>query len=468
MVVKARAITVSEPVTPIATTGPFAAADVDRREQSYARVALAAVSAIPLLALVICIAATRTAALVPESVRPTPSWLAGPLHYLGFQLPAGIAITMVLLMFGAYLVAVRQAEHLSTRAVMSAVLAFNMVVLLGPPVFSTDLFSYQAYARMFTAYHTNPYTHGPSAMSLDYLYNFIGAKWIATPSVYGPLFTLMSGALASASVAFSALAFKLLAVLCSLTIAALLWRAAKLRDVNPTTAVAIYGLNPVVTLFAVGGAHNDLLMLLFFTFGIYALLRQRELSGGAAIIAAAATKLTGGVLLPFALAAGGPEPGARSARRRVLVGALVSAVAIGVPSFLVFGGGLLKMIGTLQNVQGGGGMQSVPGALLGIFGLSESHGVAIALGVLLVAVCIWLLRRVWQGQMDWLEGAAWATVGLLVTAGQLLPWYVSWLIPIVALTTRPRLRQAAMWMTAVGVVIGVANFLPNGLTFLRV
>lgn len=463
--------------------------DLERRQ---ARLALAAVTAIPLFALVICAAATRTAALQPQTARPAQSWLTGPLRYLGFQMPIVLAILLVVAMFGAYLLAIRHARHLSTRAVLCAVLAFNVIVLLGPPLFSTDLFSYQAYARMFTAYHTNPYTHGPSTIMLNSVYPFIDSAWINTPSVYGPLFTLASGALAGASVPLSEIAFRLIAVGCSLAIALLLWRAAKLRDVNPRTAVAIYGLNPLVTLFAVGGAHNDLLMLLLAMLGIYAMLRSRDALSGVAIVAAAAIKITGGVLLPFALAARctGSEPergaagsasarglgaGARGTairllqeRRRLLAGAILTAIVVGVPSVLVFGSGLVKMISTLQNVQGRGHMQSVPGALLGIFNQDETHGIALALGVLLVAFWIWLLRRVWQQRMDWLDGAGWATVGLLLSAGDLLPWYVCWLIPIVALSHQRRLWHAAVWMTGIGVVMGVASFIPSGLGVLRI
>ena len=35
---------------------------------------------------------------------------------------------------------------------------------------STDAFIYQAYARMFTDYGTNPYLHGPSVIQLDPVY----------------------------------------------------------------------------------------------------------------------------------------------------------------------------------------------------------------------------------------------------------------------------------------------------------
>ena len=43
-----------------------------------------------------------------------------------------------------------------------AIAALNALVLLAPPLLSTDVFSYQAYARMGAIYGANPYLHGPT------------------------------------------------------------------------------------------------------------------------------------------------------------------------------------------------------------------------------------------------------------------------------------------------------------------
>ena len=67
--------------------------------------------------------------------------------------------------------------------------------------------------------------------------------------------------------------------------------------------------------------------------------------------------------------------------------------------------------------------------------------------MVLAVALLWLLRRVWQGRMDWIDGAAWATLPLLVTAWSLLPWYVCWMLPLVALSTSRRLWSVTMLMT---------------------
>jgi hypothetical protein len=187
--VEAAALEVVEPVLPDRLGGGEVRARIDIR----AWLNIAAVAAVPLLGLLICMAATRTNALLPQADRPVPPWMAGPLRYVGFDIPGGVAIGMVVLLFAVYSAATWVAERVPPRTVLIAVIAFNVIVLLGPPLFSTDVFSYQMYARLFARYHLNPYTHGPSAAMFDRLYPYIGAKWISTPSVYGPLFTLASG-----------------------------------------------------------------------------------------------------------------------------------------------------------------------------------------------------------------------------------------------------------------------------------
>ena len=55
-----------------------------------------------------------------------------------------------------------------------------------------------------------------------------------------------------------------------------------------------------------------------------------------------------------------------------------------------------------------------------------------------------------MGQLDWITGAGWATLALLITAGLLVPWYVAWLVPLAALSGDRRLLVAAVLMTGLG------------------
>lgn len=418
---------------------------------------LAALAGILVSGAVLCIAATRTNTLLPETIRPVPSFLAGPFQDLGISLTAGELIALLAMMFGCYVLAVRVADRITPRAAITAIVLLNVCVLLAPPLFSTDIFSYQAYGRMFATYGTNPYLHGPYVISLDPLYRYVGEKWISTPSVYGPLFTLFSGLVANASLATSVLFFKATAALCSLGTVALVWRAARLRGLDPVRGALLVGLNPLLVLYGVGGGHNDLLMLLFTTAGVTALLSRRERFSGVMIVVGAAIKLTGALLLPFALAAG-VELGAVDRRRELLRGAGLTAVAAIVIGFIYFHSGLFHMTHTLKDVQSQNNLQSTPGLIAAavhfVFGIWTHHFVSTLLTVICVLVVARLVWRVWFLGLDWIDGAAWATVWVLATAGSILPWYVSWLLPLVALATDRRLWNAALWMT---VIVGFAT-----------
>jgi alpha-1,6-mannosyltransferase len=434
-----------------------------RRASTEARVGMLGLGGLLLTVLLVSISAAHTNLLLPESVRlGLPSWLAGPFGSSGIDLGAGGVISVMVVMFGCYVIAVRFADRLSGRSVLMTIAALNALILLAPPLLSTDVFSYQAYARMWALDGANPYLHGPNVISLDPLYPFIGAKWVSTPTAYGPLFTLLSYGLAPLSIAASALAYKALAAIASICCVALLWNAARLRGLDPVRAVAVVGLNPLVVVYGVGGGHNDLLMLAAVCAGVYAMLQHRERAGGAMIAVAAGIKLTAGLFLPFAIASE-IGLGGRRRRRDFLIGAGAALALIVVAGILAFGTGPLHLPATLQKTQNAGDWHSIPGFISTRLGLGDiGHATAIGLGVLFIGLCLWLLRRVAIGAMDWIDGAGWATLAMIVSAGSLLPWYVAWLLPMVALCSDRRLWRAGTVITGVVLGIRLLGYIPHG------
>jgi hypothetical protein len=403
-------------------------------------------SGLLITALMISLSAAHTELLLPQSLRPVPKWLAGAFGHVGLDIGLGGLIAALVLMFLSYAITLRAAKQLSQRAVLMSIAALNALVLVAPPLLSTDLFSYIAYGRLGTTYGINPYLHGPNVIAFDPLYHLVGAQWTHTPTAYGPLFTALSYPLAGLNIATSVFAYKGIAALSCVAIVLLVWRAAELRGMDPVKAVALVGLNPVIVVYGVGGGHNDMLMLAILVAGIYVLLRQREGTGGAMIIAATAIKLTAGMLLPFALAASAGRRVASSGRARILGGAALATGLFGGLGLVMFGSGTLHLVGTLQSIQGQGGIHSIPGFILNAVGLKQFDGVAgVALRIGYVISVLWLIRRVWVGELDWITAAGWATVGLLISAGLLMPWYIAWLIPLAALSTDRRL-----WITAIG------------------
>ena len=86
---------------------------------------------------------------------------------------------------------------------------------------------------------------------------------------------------------------------------------------DPVKAVALVGLNPLLVIYGVGGGHNDLLMLAGD--GGRRLRDARRTASGSAVgsrVLGRRRQADRGLLLPFALAAGGarlaPQPPPRA------------------------------------------------------------------------------------------------------------------------------------------------------------
>jgi hypothetical protein len=399
----------------------------------------------------LALSVARTSLLLPESVRPLPSSLAGAFGQGGIDLGLGGLIAVLTLMFLAYALMVRGAHQLTARTVLIGIGCLNLLVLLAPPMLSTDMFSYIAYGRIGAVYGSNPYLFGPSAIALDPLYPFIGSQWIHTPTAYGPLFTILSYLLAPLTIAANVIVYKMIAAISSLVVVWAVWGSARLRGLNPVKAVAIVGLNPVIVVFGVGGGHNDLLMLAILVSGVYALLQHKQRASGGLIVAAAAVKLTAVTMLPFALAQSAREHSGQVHRRALLTGAGVAAGVVATFALAVFGTGPVHLLGTLQSVQSQGGVHSIPGLLLTVAGQKDlTSDVGLGFDAILLASLVWLVRRVWLGRLDWIAGAGWATVAMLVTAGLLVPWYVGWLVPLAALSRDRRLLGVSVVLTGLG------------------
>jgi hypothetical protein len=447
-------------VTETGTVGITGALGVPARTAvRSSRVGLLALGGLAATTLLVTVAAAGTPLLLPQSVSAVPTWLAGPFGDASFNIHSGGVIAAIGAMFFCYVIAVRTADRISARAVLLCIAAINVLVLLAPPLLSTDIFSYQMYGHMGARYGFNPYLAGPYALHLDPVFSFVGAKWSYTPTVYGPLFTILSYILAPLSIAASALAYKSIAAVASLGTVALVWHAARLRQVNQVKAVALVGLNPLTVIYGVGGGHNDLLMLLALMAGVYLLMLNRERSSGALMVAAAAIKVSAILPMIFAVISRHGQ-GREKVRRGVLMGGVVATVAVAILTFAMFGTGSLHLPATLIQVQREGDWHSVPGLLSALGFPTASTVFSVLLAVAFVVIVLWLARRVWRGELDWLRATGWMTAAVLVTTSSLLPWYVAWLMPFAALVKDRRLWGFALAFTGFILTLQLGGYIP--------
>ncbi|HEY2397546.1 MAG TPA: glycosyltransferase 87 family protein [Solirubrobacteraceae bacterium] len=421
------------------------------RRSANALRALGAIGLLGVLTSVFLIAAgaaTRPSGFVPARSGGWPGWLAGPLEGLQVGLTRGSFQTLMLILSASYGLVLLGARVLPMRALAVTIVAADLMLLLGPPLISQDVFGYVAFARMGALHGLDPYTHVAAEAFNDPVYPFVG--WPFKHSPYGALFTLASYAVAPLGVAGALWALKAVAVASSLGAVALCARAAGLLGSSRRWAVAFVGLNPVMLVLALGGAHNDTLIVLVLALALAltAGTSPRFRAGAATLAAGVGIKLTAGLLLPF-MVIGAP----RRERLSVLASACLSLLVLGALALIGFGShalGFLNAVGEQQQLVA---THSIPAETARLFGLSGTptwwRHLFVAGFVAVLALALWRTAR----GADWRTAAGWSTLALLLSTAWLLPWYAVWLLPLAAVSHDRRLRAATLLFCAYAVLI---------------
>jgi Glycosyltransferase family 87 len=339
--------------------------------------------------------------------------------------------------FAAYLGALAGAPRLDPRVVWATIAVLVVLFACLPPLLSHDVYSYVDYARLAVRHGLDPYVHAPAGAPADPAFPHV--DWTETTSAYGPLFTLATYPLAWLPVGGAVYVLKACSAAAILAIARLVARLAPTRGVDPTRAAAFVALNPLVLVHVVGGPHNDSLAVLLMTFGIAGILTAREGLGAVALVAAAATKATAAIAIPFALLGGSRRP-------RFLLGGLAALVLVALAAYLAFGWNWLHAFTLAGENQGRTSHMSIPITTSRLTGLDPDWTRTAFLALFAVLV-IYLLAWTHRGN-DWLRATAWATTGLLLATSWLLPWYLLWPLPAAALSRDRLLQLLLLGLTA--------------------
>jgi hypothetical protein len=402
-------------------------------------------------------AAAAPSEFVPARIGGWPAWMAGPLQGLGSALSKDSFQTLTLIMCAGYLLVLIAARRLPMGAIAAAIVLAHVILLLGPPLLSQDAFGYLAFARMGALHGLDPYTHVAAEAPTDPVFPFVG--WPFKHSPYGPLFTLASYVTAPLGLSGGLWALKAVAVASSLGAVALIARAAARLGHSARWAAAFVGLNPVLLALAVGGAHNDTLILLLLALALVltAGANPRFRAAAGALIAGVGVKLTAGLVLPFLVLAA-PRTRERLGIATSAALSLLALAAVGLIGFGVHAVGFLNAVGEQQQIVA---THSVPAETARLVGLSGTPGwwrhLYVAGFLTVLAVALWRAAR----GADWRVAAGWATLALLLSTAWLLPWYAIWLLPLAAVSDDRRLRAAALLFCAYAVLIHLP--LANGL-----
>lgn len=194
-----------------------------------------------------------------------------------------------------------RAGAISGRAVMVATGVWMLPLLVCPPLFSNDVYSYLAQGDL-PVHGMNPYHHGVAELPSVFDDN-VTPVWQHTPAPYGPFFILLAEGVAKIigyHQVVAVLVMRWLIVLPGMTLAA--WALPRLAaHYGGNTRLALWlGLaNPLTLIYLVGGPHNDLLMAGMLAAGAVLVLQRHPMLGFVLVSLAAAIKAPAALALPF-------------------------------------------------------------------------------------------------------------------------------------------------------------------------
>ena len=259
--------------------------------------------------------------------------------------------------------------------VRSAAVVWTLPLLVAPPLFSRDGWSYAAQGALAHA-GLSPYSYGPYALVAQVpgptspapILQAVDPMWMRTVTPYGPLPLLAGRLMASATGNpwVLVVGHRLVALV---GLALLAWsvpRLARWVGANPAHAAALVIVSPLMVANGVGGLHNDLLMVGLMATALVVGAERGWVAGALIAGLAASVKVPGGlVCLGIALVT---LPAAAQPWRRVRHLAAVGGTTLATVLVL----GLVTGLGN-----GWVGALAVPGELTTVLSLPTMLGQAL-------------------------------------------------------------------------------------------
>jgi alpha-1,6-mannosyltransferase len=347
-----------------------------------------------------------------------------------------------------------------------AAIVWSAPLVLAPPLFSRDGWSYAAQGAM-AAIGLSPYEHGPAVLGPYPILEAVDPMWRHTPTPYGPLPVWFGQAMAEHTFnpLMLAIGHRFLALVGLGLLAWAVPRLARWSGVNPAFATALVVASPLMLANGVGGLHNDLLMVGLMATALVVAAERGWVHGAVLGGLAAAVKVPGGaVCIGVALLTLAAHAPLKDRVRRLAGCAAVSVgvlLALGVVTGLGFGWvhalsvpGVVNTPLSLTTVVGGVldflaelvGLGTEPATFLGIM---RTLGSAASL-----VVAVWVALRWRTGDRQSAVSAVATVVGVMVLLSTVVHlWYFLWPLPFLA--ALPLRRAALSGLVALSVVLGL-------------
>ena len=341
----------------------------------------------------------------------------------------------------------------TARHVLVAGAAWITPMLLSPPLFTRDVYSYLAQGALALR-GLDPYEVGPSELPPGPVADNVHYVWQTTPAPYGPAFILLAKIMSwlTAEDAILGVIGMRLVLLAGLGVLVfVLPRLAEELGGKGPVALWLMVANPMTVIHLVGGPHNDLLMIGLLAAGALLVLQRRHVAGIALVSAAMAVKASAGIALPFLVWIWAARlPGSRGTR-------LLSAGVVSLAVFAAVFTGLTMLAGVglgwipaLNAPSLTANWMSLPtGAGQFAYGVTapfhemSSQPFINVFRVIGSGVLLGILARQWwlarDGGPDAVRRAAIVLLCAALLAPATLPWYLTWgLVLGAALPWRPQ------------------------------
>lgn len=398
---------------------------------------------------------------------------SGAARVLGAAaLYAGVTVTVLAWLQLIRLVRARPGLRLRVLAVVFALWAAPLLV--APPMFSRDAYSYTAQGQMASE-GFNPYDYGPVVLADPTYVLPVSPIWRNTAAPYGPLFIDLSSAAVSAAGHDEAGAVELLrlAVVAAVALAGVaIADLARGAGRAPAVALTLSILNPITLFDLISPGHNDALMLGLLAAAL-ALARRRHTFAAAMVCAlAAAIKVPAliGVVYVGWEQAGVGAPWRRKAKSVGGCGLIALATIAVVSMWTGLGSGWILSLGAPATVHSlltpTTQLSSIGHTLIDILNVGPSGAALLTLlraGGLLTAalVCLWLL---WRSDCF---GATHFSVELCIALSLLAvvalgpivqPWYLAWSVIFLAVVPGERWFRLLVAVSVCAVLFTVPDF----------
>ncbi len=341
----------------------------------------------------------------------------------------------------------------SLRPLFHIAVAWSTPLVLGPPIFSRDVYSYAAQGLMVNR-HLDPYTAGPWALGGSRYVMPVSTTWLGSRSPYGPLFLRVDALIvriAGNSVFNAVVLLRLLELVGVVLIAAGLPKLAEALGKDPARALWLGLCNPLVLFHFVGGAHNDALMMGLLVSGLALAVNRHPMLGVAFCTLAATVKAPAVIAVVFIVA----DVVRRAPKeRRAAVATRYGAVAAG-------GFGVVSMVTRIG--WGWIGALGVPGTNHSLLTPTtfvahiasdvvghDNELLSLARGAGTLVTLAGIAWLVWRAPQLGTVRACGLALALLVALGPIvLPWYALWGVIVLAASGRRIERGYAIFASVV-------------------